>query len=116
MIVYGIKNCDTVKKARKWLNEHGIQHEFHDFRDQGLNPIQLRTWVAQLGWQHLVNKRSATWRALPQESKQNINESLAIFLMEEHPTLIKRPVLETEEHTLVGFSEKHYKASLLGED
>jgi len=116
MIVYGISNCDTVKKAKKWLKEHALDHDFHDFRDDGLNPIQLRVWADELGWQQLLNKRSTTWRNLPDETKQNINETLAIFLMEEHPTLIKRPVLVTEEKTLVGFSEQAYHDALLGGD
>jgi Spx/MgsR family transcriptional regulator len=113
MIMYGIKNCDTIRKARKWLAAHDIAYEFHDFRADGVNPIQLRAWVAEAGWQTLVNKRSTTWRNLPTESKTAMDESLALFLMEEQPTLIKRPVLEASRGIMVGFSEKTYKEAFL---
>jgi Spx/MgsR family transcriptional regulator len=112
MHLYGIKNCDTVKKARKWLDEHEVAYEFHDFRDGGLNPIQLREWVGELGWEVLVNKRSTTWRNLPDETKENMDEMLALAVMEDQPTLIKRPVLVTASKTLVGFSEKTYQSLL----
>ena len=111
--MYGIKNCDTIKKAKKWLESNHIDYEFHDFRSDGINPVQLRAWVAELGWQKLVNKRSTTWRNLPTESKENMDETLALFIMEEQPTLIKRPVLETSSGLLVGFSEKIYTEQLL---
>jgi Spx/MgsR family transcriptional regulator len=113
MIIYGIKNCDTIRKARKWLTAHKIEYEFHDFRSEGINPIQLRAWAAEAGWQKLLNKRSTTWRNLPDETKTAIDETLAIFLMEENPTLIKRPVLEMSAGILVGFSEKIYTEKLL---
>ena len=113
MIIYGIKNCDTIKKARKWLEAHHIAAEFHDFRTDGINPIQLRAWVTEVGWQTLVNKRSTTWRNLPTESKTAMDETLALFLMEEQPTLIKRPVLEISTGIIVGFSEKIYTEALL---
>lgn len=110
MILYGIKNCDTVKKARKWLDEHEVKYDFHDFREDGLNPVQLRGWVGELGWEKLVNKRSTTWRNLPDETKTNMDEMLALAVMEDQPTLIKRPVLVTASQTLVGFSDKTYQA------
>lgn len=113
MIMYGIKNCDTIKKAKKWLEGNDIAYEFHDFRSNGVNPVQLRSWVTETGWQILVNKRSTTWRNLPSESKENMNETLALFIMEEQPTLIKRPVLETESGLIVGFSENTYTEKLL---
>ena len=113
MIMYGIKNCDTIKKTKKWLENNNIAYEFHDFRSDGVNPVQLRSWVAEISWQTLVNKRSTTWRNLPSESKENMDETLALFLMEEQPTLIKRPVLETESGLMVGFSEKTYTEKLL---
>jgi len=108
IIMYGIKNCDTVKKARKFLESHGIDYEFHDFRQEGVNPIQLRAWINELGWEKLINKRSTTWRNLPDETKQNMDETLALAVAEENPTIIKRPVLELEDKVLVGFSEKTY--------
>ena len=107
-ILYGIKNCDTVKKARKFLDANQVDFTFHDFREDGLNPIQLSAWAAELGWESLLNKRSTTWRQLPDETKENINEMLALMVMEDQPTLIKRPVLELSDRVLVGFNEKTY--------
>ena len=107
-ILYGIKNCDTVKKARKFLDAHNVDYSFHDFREDGLNPIQLRAWATELGWESLLNKRSTTWRHLPDETKENINEVLALMVMEDQPTLIKRPVLELADRVLIGFNEKTY--------
>jgi arsenate reductase len=108
IIMYGIKDCDSIKKARKYLQAHNIDYTFHDFRVDGVNAIQLRAWVSELGWEKLLNKRSATWRNLPDETKQNINELLALVVMEEQPTIIKRPVLEMADQVMVGFSEKQY--------
>lgn len=115
--MYGIKNCDTIKKARKWLETNSHEYEFHDYREQGVNPVQLRNWVAESGLKTLVNKRSTTWRNLPDETKQIIDknqdqneaETLAIHVMEDQPTLIKRPVLETTNGLIVGFNERSYK-------
>ena len=109
VILYGIKNCDTIKKARKYLESHNISYKFHDFREDGVNDIQLRAWVAELGWEKLINKRSTTWRNLPDETKENINELLALVVMEDQPTIIKRPVLEMSDQVVVGFSEKNYQ-------
>ena len=108
VILYGIKNCDTVKKARKYLDAKKIEYTFHDFREDGLNPVQLAAWCRELGWEKLLNKRSTTWRQLPDETKENINEVLATVVMEDQPTLIKRPVMEHPEGVSVGFSEKAY--------
>ena len=107
-VLYGIKNCDTVKKARKFLDANQVDYTFHDFREDGLNPIQLSAWAAELGWESLLNKRSTTWRQLPDETKEIINEMLALMVMEDQPTLIKRPVLELSDRVLVGFNEKTY--------
>ena len=107
-ILYGIKNCDTVKKARKFLDARNVDYTFHDFREDGLNPIQLSAWAAELGWESLLNKRSTTWRQLPDGTRENINEVLALMVMEDQPTLIKRPVLELSNQVLVGFNEKTY--------
>ncbi len=108
IIMYGIKNCDTIKKAQKFLESNNIDHEFHDFRVDGLNPIQLRAWIKELGWEKLINKRSTTWRNLPDETKENMDETLALVVAEDQPTIIKRPVLELSDKVLVGFSEKSY--------
>lgn len=106
--LYGIKNCDTVKKARNYLENNGIDYTFHDFREDGLNDVQLRAWVTKLGWEKLLNKRSATWRNLPQETKDNLSEVIALAVMEDQPTIIKRPVMETSTGVFIGFSEKTY--------
>jgi len=106
--MYGIKNCDSIKKARKYLELNGIEYSFHDFRIDGVNEIQLRAWASELGWEKLLNKRSTTWRNLPDETKKNINELLALVVMQDQPTIIKRPVLEMSDRVMVGFSEKQY--------
>lgn len=115
-MLYGITQCDSVKKARRWLENNNIDYEFYDFRKQGVNPVQLRAWVNNLGYEALVNKRSTTWRNLPDETKQNWDETLALYLMEEQPTLIKRPILETSTRTLLGFSDEQYQATFMPSD
>lgn len=109
IILYGISNCDTVRKARKWLKEREIEHTFHDFRKDGLNPVQLRAWVAELGWETLINKRGTTWRKLPEQTRTQMDETLALAVMEDQPAIIKRPVLETSTQVTVGFSADHYR-------
>lgn len=106
--LYGIKNCDTVKKARKWLDAHQIDYRFHDFRTDGLDAKALETWVKELGWDVLVNRRGTTWRQLDASLRDSIDEASALKLMEENPTLIKRPVLDLGDRRVVGFSEKTY--------
>ena len=108
IIMYGIKNCDTIKKARAYLDKNDIAYEFKDFREDGVNPIQIRAWVKELGWDNVINKRSTTWRNLPGETKENMNETLAIIVAEDQPTIIKRPVLELPDKVLIGFSENSY--------
>lgn len=112
MILYGINNCDTVRKARKWLDERGIPYEFHDYKKQGVNPIQLRAWVKEHGWEVVMNKRSTTWRNLPDEAKANMDETLALVIMEDQPSIIKRPILETPSRTVVGFKAETYQQIL----
>ena len=112
IIMYGIKNCDTIKKARAFLDKNNVPYEFKDFREDGLNPIQLRSWMKELGWDKVINKRSTTWRNLPDETKENMNETLALVVAEDQPTIIKRPVLELPDKVLIGFSEKSYAESV----
>ena len=107
--IYGIKNCDTVKKARRWLEDHGIEYQFHDFRQDGLDKKQLSGWVEQLGWEAVVNKRSTTWRNLSDKDKEIKINSQAVKLLAANPTLIKRPVLEKNKILLIGFKEAEYK-------
>jgi len=108
--VYGIKNCDTIKKARKWLESNGVDYQFHDFRKDGLEQEQLKAWVAELGWEVLLNKRGTTWRQLPEETKANIDQDSAIAVMLENPAIIKRPVLDTGALRKVGFKDAEYTA------
>lgn len=109
MILYGIPNCDTVKKARKCLETANINYTFHDFRKDGLTEEKLKTWLNDVGLDLLTNKRSTTWKQLSDDQKNNWSEETSIAIFLENPTLIKRPVLETEKETLIGFKEAEYK-------
>ena len=109
LTLYGIKNCDTVKKARHWLEDHGIEYKFHDFRQDGLDQKLLKCWVEALGRDALINKRSTTWRNLAEKDKIISVDQQAIKLLLANPTLIKRPVLENTKTLLVGFKEAEYE-------
>ena len=98
-ILYGIKNCDTVRKARKWLEAQGIEYTFHDVRSDGLDKKDLSAWVKSVGWEVLLNRRGTTWRQLSDAEKESINEANAIQLKLAKPTLIKRPVLTHKQIT-----------------
>lgn len=104
MKLYGIKNCDTVKKARKWLDDAGIAHDFHDFRKDGLDGELLTRLEAGAGWEALLNRRGTTWRKLPDEVRDNIGPESAREVMLANPSIIKRPVVEHEGRISVGFS------------
>jgi arsenate reductase (glutaredoxin) len=106
--VYGIKNCDTVKKARKWLDGHGVAYRFHDFRTDGLEADRLNDWIRAVGRETLLNRRGTTWRRLPEDVREGIDETRAAALMLEHPTLIKRPVVEHGRQVLVGFNAEAF--------
>lgn len=109
LTLYGIKNCDTVKKARRWLEDHGVEYQFHDFRQDGLDKKQLSSWLEALGWEVVVNKRSTTWRNLSDTAKNISSNSQAIKLLTANPTLIKRPVVENNKTLFVGFKEVEFK-------
>lgn len=106
--IYGIPNCDTMKKARTWLEGHGVAYVFHDYRKQGLEPDRLDGWVEKLGWEVLLNKAGTTFRKLPDADKENIDAGRAKALMLAHPTTIKRPVLDLDGRLLVGFKPETY--------
>ena len=108
MTLFGIKNCDTVKKARKWLEANGHAVPFHDFRVDGLAAEQLNDWVERIGFEPLLNKKSTSFRALTDEQKQDIDTARAVALMLEYPTLIKRPVLVKGDAVYTGFNDKLY--------
>ncbi|MDX5439270.1 MAG: ArsC family reductase [Alteromonadaceae bacterium] len=104
MKLYGIKNCDTVKKARKWLDDNGIAYEFHDFKKDGLTSEKLSQWEQAIGWETLINKRGTTWRKLPDELRDTINAQNAHQIMLENTSIIKRPVVERGDEVTVGFN------------
>jgi arsenate reductase len=108
--LYGIKNCDTIKKAKKWLDEQQVDYRFHDFRADGLNAEQLHAWCEELGYEVLLNKRGTTWRALPDDVKNSIDAQSAEALMLEQPAMIKRPVLDLGDRRVVGFKADDYQA------
>jgi len=107
--MYGIPNCDTIKKARKWLEAEGIGCVFHDYKKEGANPALLASWAEKVGWELLLNRRGTTWRKLPEDVKEGVDEGAAIRLMVENPSLIKRPVLVTAEGVAVGFKAEDYE-------
>ncbi len=111
MKLYGIPNCGTVKKARAWLDEHGVTYEFHDFKKQGVTETLLSDWLRQVGWQRLLKKTGPTWGQLPDAIKASIkDEASALALMLEKPNVIKRPVLEHQGKVLAtGFNQQEYE-------
>lgn len=106
--LYGIKNCDTVKKARAWLEHNNVDYHFHDFRADGLDEPQVKKWIAEIGLETLVNKRSTTWKELNDSIKDNFNADTAVAVIVENPTLIKRPLLDTGTQGYVGFKDTEY--------
>ena len=110
--IYGIPNCDTMKKARRWLDENGIEYRFHDFKKEGLEAAKLQQWMDAVGWETLLNRRGMMWRKLPPEVRENIDQASATRVMLETPGIIKRPVLEQDGQVQVGFSPERYQALL----
>ena len=108
--LHGIANCDTVRKARRWLDDNDVPHRFHDLRKDGVDENMLEGWIASLDdWGELVNRRGTTWRKLAEEERADLDEEKAVALMIEHPAVIKRPVLVRGELVLVGFDETMYR-------
>jgi len=116
LTIYGIKSCDTMKKAVTWLEANGLEYDFHDYKKQGIDSARLQTWLKQIPWDTLINKRGTTWRKLPDTSKKAVEEAIddekAIALMMDTPSLIKRPVLVYGDHIEVGFKPENYEALL----
>ena len=108
--IYGIKNCDTMKKARAWLESRRVEYEFHDYKKSGIERAQLESWIQTVGWEVLLNRAGTTFRKLPDAAKANLTEDKAVKLMLEQPAMIKRPVLERGKTLLVGFSPEKYAA------
>ena len=106
--VYGIKNCDSVKKARKWLLAHSLDYQFIDLREDGIDSNTLALWIKQVGWEVILNKRGTTWRNLGTEQQQSVNQTNVVDLLQANPTLIKRPVLDVDGIISVGFTSESY--------
>lgn len=111
--LYGIPNCDTVKKARVWLDQHGVAFDFHDYKKAGIDRPRLEDWVAEHGWETVLNRAGTTFRALPEGDKVDLDADKAVALMLAQPSMIKRPVLDTGDRTLVGFKPDRYAAILI---
>jgi len=107
--IYGIRNCDTMKKARAWLDARGVAYAFHDYKAQGVERGRLEAWAREVGWETLVNRAGTTFRRLPENDKAGLTETKAIALMLAQPSLIKRPVLEVGGRLLVGFKPEQYE-------
>ena len=107
--IYGIKNCDTMKKARTWLDSHGVAYDFHDYKSEGIDRAKLKAWAGTLGWEILLNRAGTTFRKLPDTEKEGLTESKALALMLAQPSMIKRPVLDSNGKLLVGFRPEIYE-------
>jgi arsenate reductase len=110
--IYGIKNCDTMKKARSWLDSHGVQYEFHDYKARGIDAARLARWSGEVGWEILLNRAGTTFKKLPDDKRADLTERKAIALMLEQPSMIKRPVLETGGRVVVGFRPESYEKAV----
>jgi len=109
--LHGIKACDTMKKARIWLDAHGVAYAFHDYKTQSISPATLRAWAAQVGWEVLLNRAGTTFRKLDDAQKADLNAERAIALMAAQPSMIKRPVLDIDGRLIVGFNPAGYTAA-----
>lgn len=109
--MYGIPNCDTVKKARVWLDQHGVAYVFHDYKKAGVDAAQLGQWIDEHGWETVLNRAGTTFRKLPEADKANIDRDKAVALMLAQPSMIKRPVLDLGDRRLVGFKPDAYAAA-----
>ncbi|GLR70215.1 ArsC family reductase [Agaribacter marinus] len=107
-VVYGIPNCDTIKKARKWLTDNNVEYDFHDYKKQGVNEVLLKRAIEEFGVDIVVNKRGTTYRQLPQETKDNLNAENAIAIVSANPSMIKRPIIDTGKQLLIGFNANEY--------
>lgn len=106
--IYGIKNCDTMKRTFAWLKQHDVTYTFHDYKKEGISETNLKSWSRQVGWEKLLNTRGTTWRKLSDEQRTEMNETKALQLMKQQPSLIKRPVIAHGKTILVGFDEATY--------
>ena len=110
--IYGIRNCDTMKKARAWLDDHGVAYDFHDYKTAGVSEDLLRGWMERVGWETLLNRAGTTFRKLPEAERANLDAARALTLMVAQPSMIKRPVLDLGNRTLVGFKPDLYREAI----
>jgi arsenate reductase len=110
--IYGIKACDTMKKARAWLDAHDVAYQFHDYKARGVDRVALELWAANVGWEVLLNRAGTTFRNLPDADKQGLTHDRALALMFAQPSMIKRPVLDADGALIVGFKPEIYEARL----
>lgn len=108
--IYGIKNCDTMKKAFKWLDENGADYSFHDYKKDGLDEAAFTAAIKTHGWEKVINTRGTTWRKLPEDMRENMNEADALAAAKDNPSLVKRPLLIANENILLGFKAEDYEA------
>jgi Spx/MgsR family transcriptional regulator len=112
--IYGIKNCDTMKKARSWLDSHGVAYAFHDYKAAGIDRTHLERWTDEAGWETVLNRAGTTFRSLPDAARENLDREKAIALMLDQPSMIKRPVLEADGKLLIGFKPENYAQTFKG--
>ena len=112
MRLYGIKNCDTVKKARAWLDGRGVAYEFHDYKIAGIDEARLRSWIEEFGWEKVLNRAGTTFRKLPDADKADLDADKAVALMLAQPSMIKRPLLDLGDRRLLGFDAAAWAAAL----
>jgi arsenate reductase len=110
LVLYGIPNCDTVKKARLWLDAAGLPYRFHDYKKAGIDGATLKAWCDELGYEQLLNRKGTTWRQLDPALQENLDQARAIKLMQQHTSLIKRPLLDTGSRRLLGFDQSSYQS------
>jgi arsenate reductase len=110
--IYGIKNCDTMKKAFAWLESNGIEYEFHDYKKSGVPAERLKDWAKRVGWEKLVNTRGPTFRKVPEAERENLNEARALKLLANYSSAIKRPVVEAGTRLLIGFDSEDFEKNL----
>jgi len=110
VILYGIRNCDTVKKARAWLEQQGVEYRFHDYKVAGVDMAKLNRWCEEVGWEALLNRAGTTFRKLPDPQKQNLDRNKALAMMLAQPSVIKRPVIELKGKLVVGFKPELYQS------
>ena len=111
--IYGIKNCDTMKKTFRWLDDHNIEYIFYDYKKEALEAVTAKAWIEKLGWESVINKRGTTWRKLDEETKNTMNNETAVQAIINHPSMIKRPLIVLNNNVFLGFNADDYAERLL---